>query len=71
MEGGRASWEGCSEFGNRIDQIKKELKEKYTPGMVNEKNWIKRVILKVKLQLEIRKNIKKLSSIKNLHLVRI
>ncbi len=69
IEGGRANLENTSEFIKKVDEIKKEVTDKYSLTMVNEKNWVKRILIKIKLQIEIRKRVRELSSLKNLHIV--
>jgi len=69
IEGGRANLENTSEFIKKVDEIKKEVTDKYSLTMVNEKNRVKRILIKIKLQIEIRKRVRELSSLKNLHIV--
>lgn len=69
IEEGRANLENTSEFIKKVDEIKKEVTDKYSLTMVNEKNWVKRILIKIKLQIEIRKRVRELSSLKNLHIV--
>ena len=67
IEGGRDEFEKTSEFMNRVEEIRKELTEKYSQKLSNERNWVRRFLIKVKLEIEIRKKIRMLSSLKNLH----
>jgi len=69
IEGGRESLENTSEFIKKVDEIKKEVTSKYSLIIVNEKKWVKRLLIKIKLQIEIRKRIQQLSSLKNLHII--
>ena len=69
IEGGRKRLENTSEFKRKVEEIKKELTGKYSLAILKEKNWIKRLFIKIKLQVEIRKRIEALSSLKNLHIV--
>ena len=47
IEGGRENLEQTSEFRNKVDEIRKELSEKYSLTILNEKNWIKRLLIRV------------------------
>lgn len=69
IEGGRESLESTSEFIKKVSEIKKEVTDKYSLTIVNEKNRVKRLLIKIKLQIEIRKRVRGLSSLKNLHIV--
>jgi len=69
IEGGREKFERTREFRRKVGEIRKELTDKYSLTILNEKNWLKRLIIKFKLQLEIYKRIEELSSLKNLHIV--
>ena len=69
IDGGKERLEQTSEFQNKVDEIRKELSEKYSLTILNEKNWIKRLLIKIRLRIEIRKRIKELSSFKNLHFI--
>ncbi len=65
---GRENWENTNMFQKKVDEIKKMLTDKYALSILNEKSWLKRLLLKIKLQIEIRKKIEELSSLRNLHL---
>jgi len=66
-EGGRDEFESTDEFMNKVEEIRKGLTAKYSQKLSNERNWIKRFLIKVKLEIEIRKRIRALSSLENLH----
>ena len=67
MEGGRAEFESTDEFLKKVENIRKELTDQYLQKLSPERNWIRRFLIKVKLVLKIRKKIRALSSLKNLH----
>ena len=67
FEGGRDEFERTSEFMNKVEEIRKDITDKYSQKLSNERNWVRRFIIKVKLEIEIRKRIQALSSWKNLH----
>ncbi len=69
IEGGRDEFERTSEFINKVEEIRKELTDKYSQKLSNERNWVRRFIVKVKLEIEIKKRIRALSSLKNLHVI--
>ena len=69
IEGGRDEFERTSEFMNKVEEIRKDLTDKYSQKLSKERNWIRRFLIKVKLELEIRKRIRALSSLKNLHVM--
>ena len=69
IEGGRDELESTSEFNNKVNEIKKELTDKYSQILLNERNWVRRLLIRVKLNIEIRKRIQALSSLKNLHTI--
>jgi hypothetical protein len=67
IEGGKERFESTRQFGTKVDEIKKELRDKYSLTILNEKNWAKRILIVFRREIEIRKRISHLSSIKNLH----
>ena len=67
VEGGKDEWEATSEYRVKINKIIKEVTDQYSPALVNENNWGKRLLIKIRLKIEIRKKIQELSSLKNLH----
>ena len=69
FEGGRDEFEGTNKFRNRVAEIRGDLTEKYSLTLSNERNWLRRLLIKVKLEIDIRKRIHELSSVKNLHAV--
>lgn len=68
FEGGKEEFEKTKDFIGKSEAIKTALIEKYSIILSNEKNWLRRLLIKVKLKIEIRKRIQALSSLKNLHL---
>jgi len=67
IAGGRANWEKTSEFQNKKDAIIKALTDQYALSISNEKHWIKRLLLKIRLRIETRRKLEELSSLRNLH----
>lgn len=67
VEGGRDNWEETNEFKRKVEEMNKELTDKYSLTLFNEKNWAKRILTIVRREIEIRKRIAELSSLKNLH----
>jgi hypothetical protein len=67
FEGGRESLENTKEFKRKVEEINREVRDKYSPALLNEKNWAKRILITVRRQIEIRKRIAELSSLRNLH----
>lgn len=66
---GRESFEQTSTFRLKVDEIKKEVKEEYSLLLLKERNWLKRLWISVRLRIETKRRIAKLSSGRNLHLV--
>ncbi len=60
--------ENTTEFNRKVAEINKEIRDKYSPALLNEKNWAKRILIIVRRQIEIRKRIVELSSLRNLHI---
>jgi hypothetical protein len=71
FDGGKDKWEQTEEYRNRSNKIVKEVTVKYSTSLTNEKNWLKRLLIKIKLKREIRTLINELSSLKNLHVNKI
>ena len=69
IEGGREELESTDEFNNKVDEIIKELTDKYSLALSSERNWMRRLLIRVKLEIEIRKRVHALSSLKNLHTI--
>ena len=67
IEGGKERLESTSQFRRKVDEIKKDVRGKYSPAILKEKNWAKRILIVFRREIEIRKRISELSSIKNLH----
>jgi len=66
-QGGRDEFERTDEFMKKVEEIRKDLTEKYSQKLSNERNWLRRFLIKIKREIEIRKRIRALSSVKNLH----
>ena len=71
FDGGKDEWEQTDEYRNRSNKIVKVVTEKYSTSLTNEKNWLKRLLIKIKLKREIQRLINELSSFKNLHVNKI
>jgi hypothetical protein len=71
FDGGKEEWEQTDEYKNRSNKILKEVTDKYSTSLSNEKNWFKRLVIKIKLKREIQRLINELSSLKNLHVNKI
>jgi hypothetical protein len=69
IEGGRDEFESTNEFTVKVREIRKELTDNYSLVLSNEGNWMRRLLIKVKLEIEIRKRVKALSSLRNLHAI--
>ncbi len=67
IDEGKDNWESTDEFNKKVDEIKRELSDKYSLVLSTEKNWFKRLFIKIRLWLELKKRIDELSSWKNLH----
>jgi hypothetical protein len=67
---GKANWESTDEFTEKVNEIKRELSEKYSPILLAEENWFRRLQIRVRQWCEMNKKIDELSSWKNLHLRR-
>lgn len=67
IEGGKERLENTSQFRIKVEEIRKDVRDKYSLTILNEKNWAKRILTVFKRELEIRKRISELSSLKNLH----
>ena len=68
IDEGKSNWENTDEFKKKVSEIKGELFNKYTLVLSTEKNWFKRIFIKIRLWLELKKRIDELSSWKNLHM---
>ena len=69
FEGGKNEWEATAEYKERVRRIIKEVTNKYSAALLNERNWIKKFFIKLKIKIEIERRIDELSSSKNLHAV--
>ena len=69
IEGGRDEFERTNEFRSKMEEIRKDVTAKYLPTLSSEKNWLGRLFIKLKIEVEIRKRIQALSSLKNLHAI--
>jgi type III secretory pathway component EscV len=67
FEGGRDEFESTRQFMAKVEEIRKDITDKYSEKLSNERNWVRRLLIKVKIEIEIRKRIRAISSFKNLH----
>ena len=67
VDGGKDEWEMTEEYRKTVTRIVEEVSDKYSILLTNEKNWIKRLLIKVRLEIEIKRKIDALSSPRNLH----
>lgn len=68
FKGGRRSFENTPAFRQKVLAIEREVADMYSLSLVNERSWMKRLFIRIRLQLEIRRRIRELSSLRNLHL---
>ena len=69
IENGMDEFERTNEFRHKVAEIRKDVTAKYFPILSNQRNWLGRLFIKTKIEIEIRKRIQALSSLKNLHVV--
>jgi len=67
IEGGKESFENTNEFRSKVEQIEKDVRDQYSLTLSHEKNWAKRILIAIKREIEIRRRIAALTSLKNLH----
>jgi len=68
IEGGKERLENTNEFKSKVQEIKRDVRDKYSLTILNEKNWTRRIFIVIRREIEIRRRIAELSSLKNLHL---
>ena len=68
MRGVRECLENTNEFKRKVEEINREVSDNYSPALLDEKNWAKRILIIVRRQIEIRRRIAELSSLRNLHI---
>jgi len=69
IENGRDEFERTNEFRNKVAEIRKDVTAKNLPILSNQRTWLGRLFINVKIEMEIRKRIDALSSTKNLHAI--
>ena len=67
IEGGKERLENTNEFKSKVDEIKRDVRGKFSLTLLNERNWTRRIVIVIRREIEIRKRISELSSLKNLH----
>ena len=68
-EDGRARWERTAEYADKVRKIIGEVRNKYSPILAGEKNWLKKMLIRFRRWNEIRMRVNEISSDKNLHAV--
>ncbi len=68
IDQGKGDWESTDEYNKKVREISRELSEKYIPILSAEKNWFKRLLIRILYWREKTRRINDLSSWKNLHL---
>ena len=66
-EGGKEELEATYEFARQASEIRKQVTDKYAPLISQQRSWLTRFLTRLKRENEIRKQIQRLSSWKNLH----
>ena len=64
---GKDVWEQTEAYKKNVAKIEKEVAEKYSNVLSAEKNWIKRFLIRIRVQVEIANRIDEVSSSRNLH----
>ena len=64
---GKDVWEQTEAYKENVAKIEKEVAEKYSNVLSAEKNWIKRFLIRIRVQVEIANRIDEVSSSRNLH----
>lgn len=67
VEDGMKAFEETQQFRLKVTDIKLEVKEKYALILSSESNWLKRLVIKLRMQIEIGRRVSQLSSGRNLH----
>jgi len=68
FEGGRDELERTDEHRNRMLGIVNEVTDKYARQLSQERSWVRRLVIRIKRDMEIRKRIRAITSSKNLHI---
>lgn len=68
IEGGRGRLENAIEFKRKVAVIKKDVQDEYSITLLNERNWVRRIFIIIRREVETRRRMAELSSLKNLHL---
>src|SRR5688500_1975452 len=55
IECGKDEWESTNEYRIKVDRIVKEVTDKYSEALLNERRWFKRLLIKDRIELETRK----------------
>lgn len=64
---GKDNWEHTSEFRKRMNEIRRDLSDKYALLLSKENNWFKRLLIRFRHVIEMKKRVDELSSWKNLY----
>lgn len=68
IDEGKDNWERTDEYNKKVNEIRRDLSEKYSPMLLTEKNWFKRLLIRILCWREMKKRTDEVSSWKNLHL---
>ena len=67
IDEGKDNWERTDEYNKRVREISQEVSEKYIRILSAEKNWFKKLLIRIRFWREKTRKINELSSWKNLH----
>lgn len=67
FEGGKKVWEQTDLYDKKVNSVKQELRDKYQVLLKNERSWTRRLLIKIRFQIELKKKMDEISSWKNLH----
>jgi hypothetical protein len=68
IESGPQNFKNSKTYSDKVKAIKEEIKTNYKPLLDNEPDFIRRIILKLKMVIEIRRAISKLNSSEKMYL---
>ena len=67
IDEGKDNWERTDEFKKKVNEIKREVSDKHQRLLLAEKNWFRRLLIKIRIWVETKKRIDEVSSSRNLH----
>jgi hypothetical protein len=68
IESGPRNFKNSKTYLDKVKAIKEEIKTNYKSLLENEPDFIRRIILKLKMEIEIRRAISKLNSLEKMYL---